>query len=57
MSDNALKGKIIKKSFENEKIYCPYCLGELIKNEEETFYCENEMCLNDFEYDKFGNKI
>lgn len=55
MGNTALKGEIIKKVFEDDKIYCPDCFSELEKTKENTFYCPNEMCLNDFEYDKFGN--
>lgn len=57
MGNEALKGKIIKKSFEDEKLYCPNCFGELEKTQEGTFYCSNEMCLNDFSYNEFGNEI
>jgi len=57
MGNTALKGKIIKESIEDDKLYCPDCFSELGTVTKDVFYCPNEMCLNDFDYDKFGNKI
>jgi len=57
MGNTALKGKKIKQWFKDETFYCPDCFSELGIIRKDVFYCPNEMCLNDFDYDKFGNKI
>ena len=40
--------------------FCPDCLGQLREildtdNNRTVFYCQNEMCQNEAQYDEYGN--
>ena len=41
--------------------FCPHCMGRLARTHENlcdpTYYCPNDMCLNEDTYDQNGNII
>ena len=57
---NALTTKEVINWFQTFKfkgLFCPDCLTKLTLQEEGVFYCPNEKCLNEKEYNKKGEEI
>ena len=46
----------IFSQYKTNDLRCPYCLNILSESDENKniYYCSNEMCLNENEYDKEG---
>lgn len=37
-------------SIKEKPLFCPYCCSKLETTKEGTYYCPNEMCLNEDNY-------